>query len=215
MRTLITCLFGLLCWASLAVAQDHPATHFECHVASTPTALPKDHSKQQHSLPESCGSGYQANEIKLQRVNVHYMLTTDPNNPENFTETDDGKGNSNYTGYDFANDIIRDANDGWSKNYAMTLYDPPFPALPPEVKQKGIRLLLYSVYFHRNDAIYYSFKHSNGACDGQLDLVNNFGEDIGSAINMFIMEDRYLTLAFLQLDNLEACRSQLRNISNR
>lgn len=89
--------------------------------------------------------------IKYIKVNFHFMLKA-TGEPDNFTETDDGTGNPNFTGYDYARNAIQVMNNNYLGNNRQM-------RLPPgnntEVLPMKILLVLQGVYFHRNDVHHY------------------------------------------------------------
>lgn len=105
--------------------------------------------------------------IRYLRVAVHFLLRTEtlvetitdqcssPANvftyigPGNFTETNDGTGNSGYNGFQHAEAVIGRANqmlannqDHWRKAPGQN-----YPTTPPDIR---IQYLLVGVYFHRD-----------------------------------------------------------------
>lgn len=111
--------------------------------------------------------------IKYLRVNVHFMLLEQgtPGFPGNFTSSDDGNGNSNYTGYNYANDLINMANYRLSLNHAMNL--------PPNnntvILPRQYRYVLNGVFFHNDNSFYY---FPNDPL--------NYSINVGEVINIFL-----------------------------
>ena len=62
---------------------------------------------------------FNRNKLKYVRVNIHYILRSDGTG--NFRPNDDGWGNSNFTGYDFAEDVIIESNRQLAQNNQMWL----------------------------------------------------------------------------------------------
>ncbi len=128
-------------------------------------------------------------EITYIRVNAHLFLRTDPGNPGNFTECDDGNGNFNFTGYDYVEEMIGNLNDVWAKNYQSTLWpgsDGANPPLPPPYLPKKVQVVLKGIYFHRvNSAEYAAF--SNPGMLSQ-NIVTNYGVNLGTEFNIFMFE---------------------------
>ncbi|MEM9917303.1 MAG: PKD domain-containing protein [Bacteroidota bacterium] len=154
--------------------------------AHTGHVHPNLHEKERMIDPD-CSEPYDRNRIRIVNVNAHFILREYPSIPGNFAENDDGDGNVEkveLNGYDFARRVIENANDNWSKNYPMTLYQGPDR---PEVKPKGVYLQLNGVYFHRDDAAYNGYKHPAGPSN----LREKFGEKTGSEINIFFVEDTH------------------------
>ena len=85
---------------------------------------------------------FNRNKLKYVRVNIHYILRSDGTG--NFRPNDDGWGNSNFTGYDFAEDIIIESNRQLAQNNQMWL--PANNSTP--IFKKNIQLVLTGVYFH-------------------------------------------------------------------
>ena len=117
------------------------------------------------------------NEIKYIRVNFHFMLKEDPENPENFTETGDGLGSDCITGYDYAERIIKNANDNWQKNFQPVLY--PGDQVP-EWLPKRVQLVLKNIYFHRDDEAYDDL--------GQSSIGSVYAQNTDEVVNIFSME---------------------------
>lgn len=61
--------------------------------------------------------------VKYLRVNIHFMLRSSDhaNYPGNFSHSGDGNGNSEYTGYDYAKDLINTANYRLANNSQMNM----------------------------------------------------------------------------------------------
>lgn len=110
-----------------------------------------------------------ANDFKLVRVNVHFMLRS--NGTGNFTETGDNLGNS-LTGYDFARDVINACNHKLSYNQQLSI--PPGNSTP--VNPKNYQYILDAVYFHRDDAV---FNFASGST-----IFNQYGGNTDSVINI-------------------------------
>jgi hypothetical protein len=101
------------------------------------------------------------NNIKYVRVNIHYVLRSDGTG--NFTETSDGWGNNNFTGFDYAQGMIDSGNAELAVNPGVAL--PNGNTFP--INDFGYRLVLSGVYFHRDDAIYnYYDQNYNGTAGG-------------------------------------------------
>jgi hypothetical protein len=112
---------------------------------------------------------------KVIRVNIHYTLKT--NGTGNFTETGDGQGNS-LNGYQFAKDMIRDANNYQTTNPPMNLHTPPNTSTPNPDKE--YEYILEAVYFHRND-YFYNYSSINSL------NYQTIGEHTDSLVNVFII----------------------------
>jgi hypothetical protein len=122
--------------------------------------------------PTSAPVEFNADKIVYIKVAVHFLLPTNnitqtisygaaPNTktlnysgPGNFTETSDGDGGS-YTGFQFAEDLIKNANARLANNIEAQVKNPSLPnsyyTPPPTL---NFRYLLVAVFFHRDDAIY-------------------------------------------------------------
>jgi hypothetical protein len=82
--------------------------------------------------------------IKYVNINMHFIQDDDGRN--NFTAQDDGQGNSNYTGYDRANDLVNNMNAQFNTNAQMNLPCGNTTAVLPI----RIQYVLKGVYFHRS-----------------------------------------------------------------
>lgn len=112
--------------------------------------------------------------IKIIRVNIHFILHSqeNPNYPGNFTKYDDGNGNPNFTGYDYAELLIKTANNRLAHNTQMKL--PPGNNTP--VLQRKYRYYLNGVFFHENEK-YYHFDYS---------IIPMYTENPGECINVYL-----------------------------
>jgi hypothetical protein len=118
-------------------------------------------------------------ETKYIRMNFHFIQLNNGSGgaPGNFTEYDDGNGNSNYSGFSFANDLINLANYYLFTNEQMFL--PPNNTTP--VLETKFYLILNGVFFHQNNNYYYWD-------DSNTNLINeSLGIDLGRAINVFFV----------------------------
>lgn len=115
---------------------------------------------------------------KLVRVNFHFMCYTE-DEPRNFTATDDGLGNTDYTGYDVANEILNTAN--WFQWYVVN--EGHQMNLPPgnttEVIPWNFQYELNGVFFHYSEEDYDSAS--------PYGLSSEYGEDLGNAVNAFLV----------------------------
>lgn len=134
-------------------------------ISSAPGAV-ASYSFQPTSKADSC--------FYYIKVNIHFMLKGDGSG--NFTETDDGTGNSQYNGYDYARDLYNIANHCFSQNPQMRL---PVGNNTPNLPIK-IRYVLSGVYFHRDDK-YYNFNYS-------FDLHRKYAKDPETEINVYLQE---------------------------
>lgn len=116
---------------------------------------------------------------KVIKINIHFMLKQN-GPPLNFTETDDGNGNTNFTGYDLANEIISLANLRLQTNDQMNL---PQGNNTPVLDRK-YSLILKGIYFDRNDDDY---SYQNTTLGG---LLNDYGINIGNEVNLFFLYDQ-------------------------
>jgi hypothetical protein len=127
-----------------------------------------------HNDPRTCNS------MRYVQVAVHFILpttatvtypldaTTNYIGAGNFTETSDGNGNVNFTGFQFAEATIAQANDKLANN---KLHWRKEPSLGEEyyksIPKIGFRYLLVGVFFHRSRSAYYDLTGTN---DGISDL---------------------------------------------
>ncbi len=154
----------------MSIAQKIPSYKMSCgnEAASSPAAA---------TTPKNVVGDKTANNnaIKYVKVAVHFLLPSsgtvtqtltypDPitgatvtfnyQGAGNFTETSDGNGGS-YTGYQFAEDLINNANAELSNNSVAYVKNPAYPSSyynpPPSIPY---RYLLVAVFFHRDDAMY-------------------------------------------------------------
>lgn len=95
--------------------------------------------------------------IKYIRINFHFMLfkDTNPDAPGNFTKMDDGRGNTDFTGYDWVDDLIQTVNQRLASNTQMRY---PLGNNTPVIERK-YRFVLNGVFFHKDDYYYY-YSHS-------------------------------------------------------
>lgn len=112
--------------------------------------------------------------IKYIRINVHFMLKEQGTlgYPGNFTKVNDGNGNSDYTGYEYANDLINKANERLSANYKMKMP----PGNSTVVLPRKYQYILSGVFFHE-DNYFYTFSYNAPT------LYSETAED---AINLFL-----------------------------
>ncbi|MFC2081438.1 M43 family zinc metalloprotease [Bacteroidota bacterium] len=115
--------------------------------------------------------------IKYIRLNFHFMLLEDshPDFPGNFTPYDDGRGDTDFTGYDFVDDLLYYANQRLSGNIQM-LY--PLGNSTPVISRK-YRFVLNGVFFHKSNTYYY-YSHSP---------ISTYSKNIGESINVFFQSD--------------------------
>jgi hypothetical protein len=112
------------------------------------------------------------NDIKYIRVNIHFMLRSDGTG--NFNENNDGAGH-NYSGYDFAFDLIDNMN--FFNSYNPQLNIPTGNNIPS--LDKNYYYVLDAVYYWNNDNTY-NFQTIN---------YYNQGKDKDSVINVFFSYD--------------------------
>lgn len=114
-------------------------------------------------------------EVKYIKVNIHFMLKSDGTG--NFRQYDDGMGDTNYTGYNYARDLIREANINYANNRKMWLP----PGNNTDSLQMKVRLILEGVYFHDsiNSNYYYDSTSNSG-------LANIYG--VSKSCNVFLLE---------------------------
>ena len=115
--------------------------------------------------------------IKIIRVNFHFMLLEDshPDAPGNFTPYDDGRGNVNFTAYDFVNDLLLLTNSRLDGNNQMTY---PLGNSTPVISRK-YRFVLNGVFFHKDNLRYWS----------NSSPMNIYSMNIGETINIFYQAD--------------------------
>jgi len=141
-------------------------SQFDCNILSP---------KSQGDIPDAVNYIPDANTpIKYLRVNIHFILKEQgtPGYPGNFTPFSDGNGNSSYTGYDYANDLINMANYRLGFNTQMRMP----PGNSTAVLPRQYRYVLNGVFFHEVNNYYY-FPN-----DPPLTYWVNTGE----AINVFL-----------------------------
>jgi flagellar hook-associated protein FlgK len=128
-----------------------------------------DEGKNINNIPDAINyAPDEYTQIKYIKVNVHFMLMSDGTG--NFTETDDGISSANnFTGFDYANQVINSANYQLSSNQHFNL--PPGNNTP--ILDRKYRYVLEGVYFHRNSDYYYYNEPENFFVNG------------GSEINLF------------------------------
>jgi hypothetical protein len=173
--------------------------------------------------------------IKYIRVAVHYILPAEPQFHTvvdqcatpwntftylgwgNFTEVNDGFGNSDYNGYAHADNFISLANGALANNQDQWRKEPgvSYPTTPPAI---NYRYLLTGVYFHRDDNDFTTFPtnsnldviHTKYDIDGNnvldiycinyrpvnvtniLDGISFGGSGYGGAVKSVALNDYYL-----------------------
>ena len=131
----------MLSAVSISVAQHN---HSQCG-----TDIPVDYDKYTPIITNlnrsiNCTG---TNVTKYVNVNFHFMSS---NTMQNFTANDDGQGNTNYTGYDRARDLVEEMNYYFQNNIKMTL-----PVINPgstnntPVNDINIQYVLKGVYFQQ------------------------------------------------------------------
>lgn len=115
------------------------------------------------------------------RVNVHFILLEQGTQgyPQNFTAVDDGNGNSNYTGFNYAYDLIERANYLIWSNHNTQMLLPPGNNTP--TLDWKYYFTLNGVFFHENNT-HHIFTRSGSQTD------NLFGIDGGYAINLYLVQ---------------------------
>ena len=109
------------------------------------------------------------NDLKIVRINIHFMLKTDGTG--NFNETTDGDGR-NYSGYDYARNLVYYMYAQSVQNEQLNI--PTGNSIP--VNNKKYQFVLDAVYFWRNDATY-NFNSINYSTQGK---------DKDSVMNIFL-----------------------------
>ena len=120
--------------------------------------------------------------IKFVRVNIHYILNGA--GQHNFQRFSDGWGNSNYNGYQFAEDVINKSNQYWAIQdngaYSVWQYagttDPHIPI--------RIRVLLNGVYFHTD-----SYWNTNPEFITGWGINTLYGVDTWNTVNVYMLTD--------------------------
>jgi hypothetical protein len=107
------------------------------------------------------------------RVNIHYMLHDDGTG--NFTEYDNGNGNTASTGYDYADSLIYLANYDLANNVQMNL--PVGNTIP--VNPIPFRYVLAGVYFHRDNQ-HYDYNNI------EWSVHDKYGVNKGTEINVYM-----------------------------
>ncbi len=117
------------------------------------------------------------------RVNIHFMLA---NGGNNFRANDDGTGNTSYTGFDYAQDLVTAINNNiLAQTEPMNLY---VGAQPPAVYPKKWRVNLNGIYFH-DDPTYkwYADVHANPTAVTYLN--STYGQDLNNTVNIYLFSD--------------------------
>jgi len=132
------CLFIYLSTSNNCFSQ--PA--FQCGMVDNQDSILHVRSDQEYS-------NYCNSDMKYFRVNYHFIQ--DDNGNLNMTETDDGGlGFTNLNGYEYAEEMIKEANRQHSLNQDHFLKDANHTYTPiPEIP---IRYVLAGVYFHQSTA---------------------------------------------------------------
>lgn len=127
-------------------------------------------------------SNYCNNDMKYFRVNYHFIQ--DDNGNLNMTETDDGGlGFTNLNGYEYAEEMIKEANRQHSLNQDHFLKDANHTYTPiPEIP---IRYVLAGVYFHQSTAArnahHYNWTYFDANCVNCDTEINIFDTNLGEA----------------------------------
>lgn len=111
--------------------------------------------------------------VRILRINIHYILTDQGTG--NFRANDDGNNNNNYTGYNYATDII---------NMAHTRLDLRVqPSMPPGNQLPNLdykfRYVIEGVYFHRNS------RYLEGNFADADSMMILWGQNVNNSINVF------------------------------
>jgi hypothetical protein len=119
-------------------------------------------------------------QTKIIRVNIHFITLESGASgyPGNFTEYDDGNGNTNYTGFNYASDLIDMANYQIWANHNTQMYLPPGNQTP--TLDWKYYFTLNGVFFHENNSLYFFDRFPS-----YTDWI--FGKDIGYAINLYLV----------------------------
>lgn len=115
--------------------------------------------------------------IQYIRVNFHFMLLEDSHAdaPSNFTKDDDGRGNTDFTGYDWIDDLLSITNQRLGSNPQMR-----YPlGNSTSILSRKYRLVLNGVFFHKSNT-YHDFTYSP---------MSLYSENLGEAINIFFQSD--------------------------
>lgn len=178
-------LLGCLIFAVGAVdAQNQPTHHLGC-MSDDATLAMQSTMEENEILVPLAGSCTDPDAVKYVRVNFHFILTEDPANPGNFTETDNGCGNAGYTGIDYSHQLMQSINAQWARNCEAKTYP---GNTPPDVNPTRLQMVLKGIYFHRTDEYYDSY--SPPSFNSQMAI--DYRENEDTEINIFFLEDTNL-----------------------
>jgi len=155
-------------------------------------------SKPKKNLDNLCQPG----DITFLRVNYH-IIYKETGNPGNFTECKSTfpfwSPATPINGYEYTEKLTANANDHWNKSYHLTIHsgtsagEPPLPSVP-----KRIQLVNMGTYFHPVSSQYFynayinqGFPDDNSPVVLTEEVLDQFGENVGSEINIFIMDAIY------------------------
>lgn len=127
--------------------------------------------------------------IKHVKVNIHYLLKDDGTG--NFHEMGDGWGNPNYTGFDYAEDMIDSINTELDVNPGIAT-GMQVPGYDYTVTDFGFRFVLAGVYFHRNSTLYNHMDQDyNGDNSGSslydMSYMSSYDVNTSEEINIYIV----------------------------
>ncbi|MDF2456955.1 MAG: hypothetical protein K0R51_2948 [Cytophagaceae bacterium] len=106
------------------------------------------HEHDVHRSNETSRTSVTCSQTMYLKVNFHFMLKSDGTG--NFTEYDDGMGNTNYNGYMYAQDLVNSANGNLQNNQQTRL---PIGNTVP-IPTMNVRYVIGGIYFHRDDTHY-------------------------------------------------------------
>ncbi|MBC7488558.1 MAG: T9SS type A sorting domain-containing protein [Cytophagaceae bacterium] len=124
-----------------------------------------------HRSTETSRTSATCSQTVYVKVNFHFMLKSDGTG--NFTEYDDGMGNTNYNGYMYAQDLVNGANSNLINNQQTRL---PIGNTVP-IPTMNLRYIIGGIYFHRDDA-HYTYQQSGN-------IHNTYGIDKTTEINAY------------------------------
>ena len=128
-------------------------------------------TEQSSPVANSSGDSKSINDLKIVRVNFHFMQNSSGGG--NFRSYDDGDGRP-FTGYDYARQHVEAMNNMCGNNYQLNL--PVGNTL--QILPKNYRFVLDAVYFVPNNS-FYDYGNLNGK-------FTTYGMDKPNVMNIFI-----------------------------
>ena len=116
---------------------------------------------------------------KYVKINFHFMLKAD--STLCFRPYDDGLGNTSFTGYDYADTIVKLVNQRLATNEQMHL---PQGNSTPRLERR-YRVVLKGVYFHYDDYAYSCYYQSTGYMDDSE--LASYSINPTTEINIFVL----------------------------